>query len=134
MSYTPTNWQDGDLITAEKLNHLEGGVADGGGDEPVEITFWLQTTGYFSSASHTVEEVQNLIKSGKRLIAKIKKPDQSDVGGECMVTSMCSYYENYSTGAIGSVSFFFYSGSNNMQIYSFQTPDGWSWGASSINN
>lgn len=25
MSYTPTNWTNGDVITAEKLNHLEGG-------------------------------------------------------------------------------------------------------------
>lgn len=27
MSYTPTNWQTGDIITAEKLNKLEVGVA-----------------------------------------------------------------------------------------------------------
>ena len=26
MVYTPTNWNDGDLITAEKLNKLEQGV------------------------------------------------------------------------------------------------------------
>ena len=26
MSYTPTNWQTGDTITAEKLNHMEGGI------------------------------------------------------------------------------------------------------------
>lgn len=30
MSYTPTNWQKGDAITAEKLNKLENGVASGG--------------------------------------------------------------------------------------------------------
>ncbi len=27
MSYTPTNWQTGDTITAEKLNKMEGGIA-----------------------------------------------------------------------------------------------------------
>ena len=27
MAYTPTNWQDGDIITADKLNHLEQGIA-----------------------------------------------------------------------------------------------------------
>lgn len=27
MAYTPTNWQDGDIITAEKLNNLEQGIA-----------------------------------------------------------------------------------------------------------
>ena len=31
MSYTPTNWATGDVITAEKLNKLEQGVASGGG-------------------------------------------------------------------------------------------------------
>lgn len=28
MAYTPTTWQTGDLITAERLNHLEQGVAN----------------------------------------------------------------------------------------------------------
>lgn len=27
MAYTPTQWNDGDTITAEKMNHLEQGVA-----------------------------------------------------------------------------------------------------------
>lgn len=27
MSYTPTNWQTGDVITAEKLNNIENGIA-----------------------------------------------------------------------------------------------------------
>lgn len=34
MSYTPTEWKSGDVITSEKLNNLEQGVADassGGG-------------------------------------------------------------------------------------------------------
>lgn len=30
MAYTPTNWQTGDTITAEKLNKLEDGVAQSG--------------------------------------------------------------------------------------------------------
>ena len=31
MSYTKQNWQSGDTITATKLNHMEDGIADGGG-------------------------------------------------------------------------------------------------------
>lgn len=31
MSYIPTEWQTGDIVTAEKLNKLEEGVASGGG-------------------------------------------------------------------------------------------------------
>ena len=26
MSYTPTNWQTGDVVTAEKMNHMENGI------------------------------------------------------------------------------------------------------------
>lgn len=37
MSYTPTNWQTGDTITAEKLNNMEGGIE--GGQNLVEITY-----------------------------------------------------------------------------------------------
>ena len=28
MAYTPTNWKTGDVITAEKLNNMESGIAD----------------------------------------------------------------------------------------------------------
>lgn len=31
MSYEPTNWQAGDIVTSAKLNKLEQGVANGGG-------------------------------------------------------------------------------------------------------
>lgn len=35
MSYEPTNWQTGDIITAEKLNKLEQGVSGGSGERQV---------------------------------------------------------------------------------------------------
>lgn len=31
MSYTPTQWKDGDLVTSAKLNKMEQGIAAGGG-------------------------------------------------------------------------------------------------------
>ena len=31
MSYTPTTWVNGDTITAQKLNKMEQGIAEGGG-------------------------------------------------------------------------------------------------------
>lgn len=30
MGYTPTEWNTGDVITEEKLNNIEAGIADGG--------------------------------------------------------------------------------------------------------
>ena len=29
MSYTPTDWKTGDIITADKLNNMEGGIVAG---------------------------------------------------------------------------------------------------------
>lgn len=38
MAYTPTEWNCGDTITAEKMNKIEQGIADsGGGTEPLFI-------------------------------------------------------------------------------------------------
>lgn len=37
MSYSPTEWENGDVITAEKLNKLEGGVAKGGYDAEIYL-------------------------------------------------------------------------------------------------
>ena len=31
MSYTPTQWKDGDLVTSAKLNKMEQGIASGSG-------------------------------------------------------------------------------------------------------
>lgn len=31
MAYTPTEWQSGDIVTSEKLNKIENGIAGAGG-------------------------------------------------------------------------------------------------------
>lgn len=43
MSYEPTIWQDLDIITADKLNKLENGVASAGGGAESPI-FWITLT------------------------------------------------------------------------------------------
>ena len=35
MSYEKTTWETNDVITAEKLNHMEDGIAEGGGGSGV---------------------------------------------------------------------------------------------------
>lgn len=47
MAYEKTNWQTGDTVTAEKLNHAEQGIADAGQVMVIEInpeTVTLQST------------------------------------------------------------------------------------------
>jgi hypothetical protein len=38
MSYTPTNWVTGDVITADKLNNMESGIAGAGRTFLVTVT------------------------------------------------------------------------------------------------
>jgi len=38
MSYTPTNWKSGDVVTSTKLNKLEQGVANAGGGSVLVAT------------------------------------------------------------------------------------------------
>lgn len=38
MSYTPTNWKAGDVVTSAKLNKMEQGIAAGGGIRVVHLT------------------------------------------------------------------------------------------------
>lgn len=38
MSYTPTNWKAGDVVTSAKLNKMEQGIAAGGGIKVAHLT------------------------------------------------------------------------------------------------
>lgn len=61
MSYTPTTWATGDTITAEKLNHLEGGVeaADGG------ALYLMEYNENEAGSFGTVSGVKAALESGK---------------------------------------------------------------------
>ena len=53
MSYTPTNWQTGDTVTAEKLNKMEQGIEENAG-------YWIPlqfSNGTFSVPVDKVDEV-----------------------------------------------------------------------------
>lgn len=82
MAYTPTNWKDGDIISAEKMNKLEQGVAEGGGGGVllVNVTKSGSSTPVVNSASpmltapipsptftadKTYDEVDAAVKAGK---------------------------------------------------------------------
>ena len=60
MSYTKQTWTRGDIITAEKLNHMEDGIASGG-------VFIIEET--VSDNTHTLNktwnEIYNAVASGK---------------------------------------------------------------------
>lgn len=103
MGYEPTNWKKGDVITAEKLNKLEDGVASGGGgssDEgPYRICFKRQfryasgsTTGngsYYTdyevvSAELSAQDFKTAVFNGKHplLVVELRTEHVIDDTGE----------------------------------------------------
>lgn len=59
MSYTPTTWQSGDVITSTKLNKLEQGVADSAN---VLIVDCSSTTPY--TLNYTFADIFNALRAG----------------------------------------------------------------------
>ena len=76
MSYTKTTWQNGDIITAEKLNHIEDGVASGDDSSIIVVTVTKDSNTY--TADKTYQEARNVIDSGGICIFKIMQTTSYD--------------------------------------------------------
>ena len=72
MSYTPTEWKNGDTITAEKLNKIEEGIADGG---VLIVTKTDDVEHTQITLSKTWQEIYDAVISGKQILL-----DNSDSG------------------------------------------------------
>ena len=72
MAYEKQTWKTGDVITQEKLNHMEDGIA-GGGDSPVLIVELEHpaVSGGSSTASATFDEIVEAMDNGKFVVAKV---------------------------------------------------------------
>lgn len=78
MSYVEQTWTTGDTITAEKLNHMESGIAEsGGGRSGAYITTSL--VGSIHKVNATYGEIKEMLESGIiPVIGWIAKDDQTD--------------------------------------------------------
>lgn len=77
MSYTPTDWKTGDVITADKLNNIEGGIAD---NNMFYVNIQENDGNY--TADKTVQQVLSAHESGKICAFKFKPPEE---GGEYVI-------------------------------------------------
>lgn len=59
MSYVKQTWQTGDTVTSAKLNHMEDGIAAGGG----VLVVGLDTTTY--ALDKTWQEIHDAIENGQ---------------------------------------------------------------------
>jgi len=67
MTYTKQTWTTGDVITADKLNHMEDGIADiGGGIVLLNVT-QTPDTAYHLGKSYS--EITEIIESGNIPVA-----------------------------------------------------------------
>ena len=87
MSYTPTIWATGDVITADKLNHMETGI-DGTDEQVIELksafdylgfseTSFLYTNGNIHSSTN--DNVFLNIKNGERFTISVESSDNSQI-------------------------------------------------------
>lgn len=65
MAYEKNIWYDGDIVTAEKLNHIEDGISEsGGGSSEVLVIGELDKDKPFD---YSGKEIYNAIQAGKRI-------------------------------------------------------------------
>ena len=69
MSYTPNTWQDGDIITAEKLNNMEGGIDNA--VNPYVVTLTPTAADYSGTMDKTNAEVCAAYLAGKKVIFRL---------------------------------------------------------------
>lgn len=69
MSYTPTNWQNGDTITAEKLNKMEGGIESA--NAPFVVTLTPTALDYSGEMDKTVAEIHAAYLAGRKIVYKV---------------------------------------------------------------
>ena len=69
MSYTPTTWQTGDTITAEKLNHMEDGIENA--NEPFVVTLTPTAEDFSGTMDKTVAEINTAYEAGQKIKFKV---------------------------------------------------------------
>ena len=69
MAYTPTDWQTGDVVTAEKLNKLENGVAGGGSGNLIATLTYNSADAYYT-LDKSWRDIKNALDAGGIVIAK----------------------------------------------------------------
>ena len=74
MSYNKTNWQTGDIVTAEKLNKIEDGienVSGGGGGLLVETEYVTDVGEYNDNGFKTImdaDDIYDAYKAGSSVV------------------------------------------------------------------
>lgn len=67
MSYEPTNWQDGDIVTASKLNKMEQGITNNSGALLVTETITNTDSRVVHQLNTTWQEINDALSIGRNV-------------------------------------------------------------------
>lgn len=104
MSYVPTNWATGDVITAEKLNNIENGIVDSGKAVFVITVVTLNSNQHSFTFDKTFTEIKTAFASGKHLILRYS-PTGSQTEAQYNYYTMDSAVVTREAGVLTSVNF-----------------------------
>ena len=98
MSYDKQTWANGDVITAEKMNHIESGIedADGEGSVNVFIVHFNKQDGEFV-ADKTTAEANSALEEGKVVIGIINTGDSLNYVYQMFLYSSVNGWEGHIT-------------------------------------
>ena len=69
MSYTPNTWQDGDTITAAKLNNMESGIENA--NTPFVVNLTPENPDFSGTMDKTVAEINTAYEAGQRILYRV---------------------------------------------------------------
>lgn len=93
MSYTPTNWQTGDTVTAEKLNKMESGIAAAA--DPFVVTLTPTSLDLSGIMDKTPQEITAAISAGKQVVFSIPVMDGTVPATQFMFNPGTEIYTAY---------------------------------------
>lgn len=120
MSYDKQNWQTGDVITANKLNHIEDGIANGGGVVVVHVTEEDDTF----TLDKTWNELQELLASGA-LVATVDEYTGTTTMQFLAQTFASLDGTTYAVAFIGGAIKPDWTGETTVAVYSCESADGY---------
>lgn len=129
MAYEKYTWVDGEVITAQKLNHIEGGVeANSGGTKIKYVNYYYDYNEDPSNVTcdNTYAEVKGFLDQGYFLIAKVSyKPSGAPYARDFyMPMSIANTTSNMITYDGSEVSFYTQGASRYVTIYQRQLAHG----------
>lgn len=80
MSYEPTNWKTGDVVTSAKLNKLENAVANGGA---LKLNFTIDNEAETITIDRTFAEIKEAVLSGVNVFGIMESNGVSSIVYPC---------------------------------------------------